>query len=55
MVHLIPIVVLMLLFTPLTAAAQATPTSAARPRRPAPQSDPFYLPPSPLPASDPAR
>ena len=51
MVHLIPIVTLMLLFTPLAAAAQAATPTIAAPRRPAgsPESDPFYLLPSPLP------
>src|SRR3954466_6299907 len=55
MFHLIPLVTLMLLFTPLSAVAQAArPTTAAHASPAAsPESDPFYLLPSPLPAGDP--
>jgi len=55
MFRLISIVALLLLFTPLTAAAQAaTPSTAAHASiAGTPESDPFYLPPSPLPPGDP--
>ena len=55
MFQLIPIVTLMLLFTPLSAVAQAaTPTTAA-PAAPAASQeiDPFYVLPSPLPTGNP--
>jgi hypothetical protein len=54
MFHLIPIVTLMLLVTPFAAVAQAAPTTAAHASiAGTSESDPFYLPPSPLPPGDP--
>jgi pimeloyl-ACP methyl ester carboxylesterase len=55
MVHLMPLITLMLLFTPLATAAQAaTPTIAVTAATAgSPQSDPFYLVPSPLPPGEP--
>jgi pimeloyl-ACP methyl ester carboxylesterase len=54
MFHLIPLVTLLLLFTPLAVAAQvATPPGTLASIVGTPESDPFYLVPSPLPAGDP--